>query len=208
MWTKKRVVIVDGCVAIRQLLAGHLREDADYEIAGEAGTGLRALEVCRRCAPEIVIIELALPELCGMEVVRRLRAERPALRILVFSGTTDRAQVLGALRCRPHGFISKQDSLEVLCEGLRVVAAGGLYFTPFATTLMVDMITDRGAGLTDRETEVLQMVAESRSSKQIAVRLGLAVKTVENHRARIMEKLNLHDTAALTRYALRRGMVE
>lgn len=204
---KKRVVLVDDHTATRQMLACILRREPGFDVVGEVDSGLEALNVCRRHTPDLVILELALPELCGREVMRRLQATAPLPRLLVFSSAVEREDVAGALRCRPHGFIGKREPLQILYEAIRVVAAGGLYFTPFATSVFQETLGNGRVGLTDREVEVLQMIAESSSSKQIAARLGLAVKTVENHRAHIMDKLHMHDVAALTRYAVRHGIV-
>jgi DNA-binding NarL/FixJ family response regulator len=205
---KKRVVIVDDHVSIRQMLALILRREPDYEVVGEAGTGLQAVEVCQQCAPELVILDVVLPELCGMEVVRRLRAHGSPPRVLVYSGIANRNQVIQVLKCRPHGFVEKLDTLDTLREAIRVVAGGGLYFTPFATRLFTECYEPHDASdLTDREREVLQMIAEGRSSKEISTLLSLAVKTVENHRAHLMAKLHLHGVASLTRYAVKLGIV-
>jgi DNA-binding NarL/FixJ family response regulator len=204
---KKRVMLVDNHVATRQMLACNLRHESRYEVVGEVDTGRQALAICRTSAPDLVILELALPELCGIEVMRRLRTTVPSPRLLVFSAAMERELVTGALRCRPHGFISKQESLQTLYEAIQVVMSGGLYFTPFAASLSQEVIGDSSSTLTSREREILQMIAESHSSKEIAAQLNLAVKTVENHRAHIMEKLHLHDVAGLTRYAVRQGMV-
>ena len=205
---KKRVVLVDHHTATRQMLACIVRRESGYEVAGEAGSGLDALALCRRDSPDLVILELALPELCGVELMHRLRVISPAMRLLVFSAASEREQVAGALRCRPHGFVSKKDPLGTLYEAIRVVSKGGLYFTPFATSAFQETLGVLRPALTDREREILQMIAESGSSKEIAARLGVAVKTVENHRAHIMEKLHLHDVAGLTRYAMRHGLVQ
>lgn len=204
---KKRVVLVDDHVAIRQMLACILRYEGGYLVTGEATTGLQAIDLLRLSPPDIVILDLILPELCGIEVLRRVRAEWPQIRVLIFSGVTDRHRIIRTLQCRPHGFIAKGDSLDTVREAVRVVAEGGTYFTPFATELLSDSWNPESRELTAREQEILQLVAESRSSKEIAHRLGLSTKTVENHRAHIMQKLHRHDIASLTRYAVQQGLV-
>lgn len=204
---KTRVVLVDDHVSLRQMLAAILIREDEYEVVGQAGSGLEALRVCREVPHELVILDLLLPELCGMQVLRRLRAELPRTRVIIYSGTLNQMQIVQTLRLRPHGFVEKTDSLQTLREALRAVAAGRAYFSRFASSLLADVQDAIFLDLTHREQEVLQLVAESRSSKEIAARLGLAVKTVENHRAHLMEKLHLHDVAALTRYALRTGLV-
>lgn len=204
---KKRVVIVDDHTSIRQMLVVILRLESNVEIVGEAGTGLQAMEVCRRTQPDVVILDLLLPELCGTEILKRLRHEWPKLRFLVYSGALHQQVLLSALRERPHGFVQKSDSLEALREALRIVMDGGTYLTPFLTGLTRGPMMDELHEVTLREREVLQMVAEGRSSKEVAARLGIAMKTVENHRAHLMEKLGLHDVASLTRFAIHTGLI-
>jgi len=204
---KTRVVLVDDHLSWRQMLAVSLAREGGYEIVGQAGNGLDALRICREVPHEVVILDLLLPELCGLEVLRRLRVESPRSRVLVFSSTVDRLRIVETLRLHPHGFITKNDHLETLYEALRAVAAGRTYFSCAVTPCAREAHEPELTELTRREKEVLQLVAESRSSKQIAARLGLSVKTVENHRAHLMEKLDRHDVAALTRYAMRAGFV-
>lgn len=205
---KTRLVLVDDHVSLRQMMATILAHDGEYEIVGQAGDGLEALRLCREVLPDVVILDLVLPELCGMEVLRRLRAESPRTRVLVYTGTLNQVQIVQTLQLRPHGFVEKGDSLDTLRECLRAVSAGRLYFSRLASALLSDVRkAGEGQSLTPREQEVLRLVAESRSSKQIATQLGIAVKTVENHRAKLMDKLHKHDIAALTRYAIQTGLV-
>ncbi len=205
---KKRLVIADDHASIRQMLAIVFRREGEYEIVGEAGNGIEALDVCRELLPDVLILDVLLPELCGMEVIKRLREEKLPVRVLFYSGLVDRQRLARALQCRPHGMVQKEDTLAVLRDAVRLVANGGFYFTPFAVELLTEIQQEEDLHLTHREIEVLQMIAESYSSKQIATRLGVAPKTVENHRQRLMEKLHLHDIAALTRYAIQHGLVE
>jgi DNA-binding NarL/FixJ family response regulator len=205
---KKRVLLVDDHVAIRQLLATLLGTWPGYEVVGEAGCGTRAMELCLQVRPDVVILDLMLPGLCGVEVLRRLSASSGA-RVLIFSGTSNESLLVDALRCRPAGYVAKGDSLKTLREALDAVAMGANYFTPFAAR---HLYGSRVAGpengpLSPREREVLQLVAGSLSSKEIASHLGISLKTVENHRSRLMEKLRMHDVASLTRYAVRNGLV-
>ena len=206
---KTNVVLVDDYCSVRQMLAQVLEREGGYAVVGEAKTGFEALKVCARVRPRLVILDLALPEMNGLEVLRRLWAESRDVRVLVYSGVENRELTLAVLRERPHGFVHKRDSLATLREALRAVTAGGSFLTAFATELL-DL--SRGAGpagpvLTERERAVLQMVAEGMSNKAMADRLGIAAKTVEHHRATLMEKLGLHDVARLTRYAVRLGVV-
>lgn len=208
MMNKTDVVVIDTHVSIRQMLGMVLTRDGNYEVVGEAGTGFEALALCRRLNPQIVVLDLVLPEINGSEVLRELRGELRDTRFMVYSGTNNRALILEALRARPHGYVHKSDPLDTFCEALTAVSKGCCYLTPFATRLIDD---NRGASegnsLTTRERAVLQMIAEGRSSKEMASRLCVAPKTVEHYRANVMQKLGIHDVASLTRYAVGQGLV-
>ena len=207
---KKRVVIIDDHTSVREMLAMLLARDGVYEVAGQADSGRAALTVCRKTRPDLVILDLMLPEMNGAEVLRFLRKNVPALRVLIYSGTSNRTLVLEALRCQPHGFVEKGDSFTTLRQALDAVSAGCTFFGSFATgmlrSLPVPAERERAA-LSSREREVLQMIAEGLSSKEISSRLSVAVRTVENHRANLMHKLHLHSVASLTRHAVREGIV-
>jgi DNA-binding NarL/FixJ family response regulator len=206
---KIRVVVVDDHLSIRQMLGRIFAFDGNYELAGDAGTGVEGLELCRKIKPRVVIVDLLLPEMSGVELLRTLRAEGRETRVLIYSGTLNQSLVASALRARPHGFVHKEDSLSTLLEALRTVAQGGSYLTPFATSLaeQAESSTSPVTQLSGRERTVLQMVAEGCSSKQIGDRLGISPKTVEHHRTALMQKLDVHDVAGLTRLAVREGLV-
>jgi two-component system response regulator NreC len=206
---KTPVVVVDDHLSIRQMLTRILESDGDFEVVGSAGSGLEGLKLCRKLRPRVVILDLMLPELSGVELLAKLREERHDSRLLVYSGTLNQSLVLSALRARPHGFVHKEDPLSTLIDAIRTVAQGGTYMTSFATQL-AENIGDRESPLqklSGREREVLQLVAEGCSSKEIASRLNLSTKTVEHHRTSIMQKLGLHDIASLTRLAVREGLI-
>ena len=206
---KTSVVVIDDHVSIRQMLAVVLAREGPYEVIGEAGNGFEALKACRHLKPRLVILDLVLPELNGVEVLRTLRPELRETRFLVYSGALNTGLVVEALKTRPHGFVHKSDSLPTFREALRAVVGGCSYFTPFATKLMdeEEHTSAACAMLTDRERAVLQMIAEGMSNKEMANRMSIAPKTVEHHRAHVMEKLGMHDVATLTRYAIRLGIV-
>ncbi len=206
---KTRVVVIDEHVSVRQMLALVLAREGPYEVVGEAGTGFEALKVCRKLHPQLVVLDLMLPEMNGVEVLRTLRSEMRESRFIVYSGTLSRALIIEAIQARPHGFVHKSDTLPTFCEALRAVAGGCCYFTPLATKLLDE---ERYAApitslLTGRERAVLQMIAEGMSNKEMASRFSIAPKTVEHHRAQVMHKLGMHDVATLTRYAVRLGLV-
>lgn len=204
---KTRVVLVDDHEALRQMLGMVLSRLDDMNVVAETGSGLDALKLCKTVAHDIVILDLILPELSGLEVLRRLREEMPESRVLVYSGTRNQQTINRAIQLRPHAFVEKAGSLETLREAMKAVLSGSCYFSHMASGIVPEIGGRRDAELTAREIEVLQLVAESRSTKEIASRLGLSTKTVENHRANIMCKLRAHDVAALTRYAILTGLV-
>jgi DNA-binding NarL/FixJ family response regulator len=152
---------------------------------------------------------LGLPGLNGVEVLRRLRHDRISARVLIYSGTSNQQLIVEALKCRPEGFVEKTASITVLRNAINAVLDGCSYFTPTIAPLLYEVRLDAQSALqlTARERTILQMVGEGNSSKEIADSLGLAVKTVDNARARIMEKLSLPNTAALVRHALAMGMI-
>jgi DNA-binding NarL/FixJ family response regulator len=183
--------------------------EAGYDVIGEAGSGLEAIKVCDACRPDLLILDLVLPCISGTEVLRRVRRELPRTRVLVFSGTCNAALIKEALRERPHGYVEKLEGLKTLKAAISTIAEGGCYFGATASHVLANGRGDNpsGSSLSPREREILQMIAEGRTSKQISCLLDVALKTVENHRANLMAKLNLHDVASLTRYAAGRGMV-
>jgi DNA-binding NarL/FixJ family response regulator len=177
---KTPVVVVDDHLSLRQMLIRVLESGGEFEVVGHAGTGIEGLKVCRRLHPKVVILDLMLPELGGVELLTTLRDEQRDTRFLVYSGTLNQSLVLSALRARPHGFVHKEDSLTTLVDAIRAVAQGSTYWTSFASQL-AESVGDCESPLdklSAREREVLQLVAEGCSSKTIATRLSIANKTV------------------------------
>jgi DNA-binding NarL/FixJ family response regulator len=204
---KIRVLLVDDHTSIRQMLAFILRREGPYEIVGEVSSGKDAIDRCRELQPRLVVLDLHLPEMSGVQVVRHIRREWQDTRMLVYSGTTSEALIAEAMSERPHGFVHKEDSLQVFREALRTVTAGGNYFTQIAAESSEKSGASAVAALTERERVVLQLVAAGQSTKQIAEQLGMAPKTVETHRSNLCAKLDIHDVATLTRFAVRHGLV-
>ena len=204
---KTSVVIADEHVSVRQMLAAALAAEGHYAVVGEAGTGFEALRVCRRVKPRMVILDLLLPEMSGVEVLRELRASEREMRLLVYSRSNNREMMLAALQARPHGFVRKSDSMETLHEAARAVAAGGSFLTPFATALLDAGVLTGQSVLSPREAAVLQMIGEGHSTKEMATVLSLSEKTVDHYRTNVMRKLDVHSIARLTQVAIRRGMV-
>ncbi len=205
---KQTIVVVDGEAAVRQMVGPSLGDD--YPVLAEAGTGVEALEVLRRVIPAVVILNLVLPESSGLGVLRYLRGLARGPRVVIFSGTRHEDLVVEALRMGPQGFVHRRNSFATLRAALDVVVRGGTYFCPFATRLLDERRGLASSGwddLTERERAVLQLVAEGSSSKEVASRLELSPKTVEHYRSKVMQKLGCREVTALTRYAVRRGLV-
>jgi two-component system, NarL family, response regulator NreC len=200
---KKKVVVVDRQESVRELLCRYLERSSEYEVVGQAGTGLGAIRLLKRTSANVAIIDLVLPELCGHEVISRLRKEIPKLRIVVFTSVSDTNVLASALRSKPDGFVLKSEPLEILLSALRTVSFGGRFFSPEANHSELR----RTQALSTREIEVLQSIAEGKSNKEIGRLLGVATKTVDNHRTRLMQKLGVHNAASLTLAAVQMGVV-
>ncbi len=205
---KKRIVIADDHASIRGMLVWILMQETCYEVIGEAGSGIEAIKVCAACSPDLLILDLILPCISGVEVLRRVRKELPDTRVLIYSGTSNCALIREVLHERPHGYVEKHEGLKTLRNAIAAVTQGGSYFGAEIRQIFREAAAQPGAiHLSPREREILQMIAEGRSSKQIAGLLDVSAKTVENHRANLMQKLDIHDVASLTRYAASRGLV-
>jgi DNA-binding NarL/FixJ family response regulator len=206
--SKTRVAVFDGQVAVREMIGQVLCRDGSYEVVAESASGIEGLRQWRELRPSLVILDLILQEMGGVEVLRTLRAESRETRVIVFSSTLHRELTLEALQAQPHGFVHKQDSLATLREALVAVSKGCSYFTPMATEIWRNGGDAGGKGnLSERERTVLKMVAEGFSSKEVAHCLSLSAKTVEYYRTTLMQKLKLRDITALTRYAVKCGLV-
>jgi DNA-binding NarL/FixJ family response regulator len=209
----KRLVIIEDQTAIREMLAEILRADPNYTLVGESGDGQNALSLCLEVKPDLLVLDAKLPGLNGVDVLRRLSKELRHVRVLVFSGHENPVLVREMLEAGAHGFVEKTAGLLEFKKGLETVAGGGTYFGPAVAALLRNVVANPAASatadfLTSREREILQLVAESHSTREIATKLAISVKTVDNHRTNLMRKLNLHDVASLTRYALETGLIE
>ncbi len=209
----KRLIIVEDQTAVREMLAEILRLDPNYQLIGESGDGQSAVNLCLEAKPDLLILDAKLPGLNGVDILRRVAKKLPNMRVLVFSGYENPVLVREMLEAGAHGFVEKTAGLVEFKKGLETVANGGTYFGPAVAALLRDVVANPDASsasdfLTDREREILQLVAESHSTREIAAKLGISVKTVDNHRTNLMRKLNLHDVASLTRYALEVGLIE
>jgi len=199
--------MVDDHDAVRQLLCRYLERLPEYEVVGEAETGLEAIRIFKKTSPHLAIIELLLPQLCGHEVILRVKKEFPEIRMVVFTRASDSSVLAGALRSEPDGIVHKSEPLEMLLFALRTVGVGGRFFSPRLNQLVDRSEFGSGQTLSSREVEVMQSIVEGKSNKEIGSLLGVATKTVDNHRSRLMQKLGVHNAASLTLVAVRMGVV-
>ncbi len=213
------VLIAEDHMIVREGLIGILAEEKDIEVIGEAENGRQTLDLAQRLLPDVVVMDIAMPYLNGIETTRQLMALLPQSRVIILSAHSDEAYVERALAMGAVGYLLKQSSSQILSKGIREVAAG----RTFVSSSLVKQLKSDGRGnkksdqpmamyalpkLTSRETEVLQLVAEGKANKQSADILSISIKTVEKHRQSLMEKLQIHDTAGLTRYAIAHGIIE
>lgn len=209
----KRLVIVEDQTAIREMLVEILRLEAGYELVGQTGDGQSAVDLCLAKCPDVCVLDAKVPGLNGVEILRRTSRRLAQMRVLVFSAHENPVLVREMLEAGAHGFVEKTAGLAEFRRGLDTVANGGNYFGPAVASLLRNVVANPASSkapdfLTDREREILQLVAESHSTKEIAAKLGISAKTVDNHRTNLMRKLDLHDVASLTRYALEVGLIE
>ena len=208
-----RIYIVEDQTTVREMLIDILARNG-YEIVGQSGNGQHALKDIVDTQPEIVIIDAKLPGLNGLELLKRLSRQMETIRFLVFSAFENPVLVKDMLEAGAHGFIEKTASLQEFLSGLAIIANGGTFFGPSIAELIRTVVANPNSVqkskdfLTEREREVLQLIAEGNSTKEIAHRLGLSVKTVDNHRTNMMRKLDLHNVASITRYAIQNGLIE
>ena len=208
----KRIVIIEDQTAIREMLAEILRLDSGYQIVGECGDGLQACQLCLDLKPDLLVLDARLPSLSGVDILRRIAKSLKNTRIMVFSGYESPALVREMLEAGAHGFVEKTAGLVEFKKGVETIAGGGTYFGPGVAALLRTVVANNTSSgldaLTDREREILKLVAESNSTREIAQKLTISVKTVDNHRTNLMRKLNLHDVASLTRYSLEIGLID
>jgi two-component system response regulator NreC len=214
---KVRVLIVDDHAIVRDGVRMILEAQPDIEVVGEASDGREALEAARRLSPGVVLLDIAMPGMNGLEATAAIRQNLPDVQVLILTMHEDYEYFFEVLRAGASGYVLKGASSDDLVSAIRAVHQGGVYLHPaVAKNLVSDYVKrmepgeDRARydGLSDRERQVLKLVAEGKTSRQIAEELFLSVNTVQTHRAHIMEKLGLHNRTDLIRYAFRKGLVE
>jgi len=212
------VLLAEDHAIVRQGLVALLKADGNFKLAGEATNGQEAVKLTLSLRPDVVLMDIAMPVLNGLEATRQILAAHPAARIIILSAHSEDVYVDRMNEVGAAGFLEKQTSADILAKAIHEVAAGRKFFSPaIAKRLQAvqnrprdreGLVKANGNRLTSRETEVLQLVAEGSANKQVADTLGISIKTVEKHRQHLMDKLNIHDTAGLTRYAISAGIIE
>ncbi len=212
MTKKIRILLADDHAVVRQGFRLILAAQPEMEIVGEAGDGREAVELAERLRPDVVVMDVAMPGLNGIEATRRLARSSPRTRVLALSMHKDSVYVREILRAGARGYLLKDSIDRDLLAAVRAVAGGEGYLSPaICEAVLSDYrkhVSDPLDLLTSREREVLQMIAEGKTNKEIASALNLSVYTVDAHRGRIMEKLNLHSTGELVRFAMRSGLID
>jgi DNA-binding NarL/FixJ family response regulator len=207
-----RILLADDHAVVRQGFKMILDAQADMEIVGEAGNGRQAVELAEQLRPDVVVMDVAMPELNGIEATRRLASSVPHARVIALSMHKDSVYVREILRAGARGYLLKDSGAADLVAAIHAVASGESYLSPAVSNAVLDdyrrHVTNPIDLLTSREREVLQLLAEGKTNKEIAGVLNLSVYTVDAHRGRIMEKLNLHSINDLVRFAVRNGLIE
>lgn len=212
-----RTLVVDDHTLVRQGIVGLLESQPDIEVVGQAGTGRDAIEACRTLAPDVILMDVAMPGISGLDATREIKREQPGAQVVILTIHDREDYVFQALRAGASGYVLKGADVKDLVAAVRSAHRGEVYLYPSVTRkLVADYLRrartgeDRATwdGLTDREREILGLIAQGRTSPEIAVELYLSPHTVQSHRDHIMAKLGLHSKAALIRYAVERGLVD
>ena len=214
---KIRILVADDHTVIRRGIVGLLNAQPDMEVIDEAGTGREAVAKAQAVLPDVVLLDVAMPELNGLGATRMIKGQSPGVQVLILTMHDREDYLFQALRAGASGYVLKGADTEDLLAAVRSVARGGVYlYPPIAKELVSEYLrrVESGEdlasydGLTDREREILQLIAEGKTAANIAEDLHISPHTVHSHRDNIMTKLDLHDRAALIRYAIRRGLVD
>jgi len=212
------VLLADDHQIVREGFRSLLEHECDIEVVGEAANGREAVQLTGKLRPAVVVMDIAMPLLNGLEATRQIRKSFPDTRVLILSAHSDDVYVEQAATLGAAGFLLKQASSHVLAHAIRVAQQGNTFFTPDLpgrahdrSQLSVDRngnFKKRGNRLSSREVEVLQLIAEGMTNKKVAMELGVSFKTVDKHRQHLMGKLNIHDVSGLIRYAIAGGIIE
>jgi DNA-binding NarL/FixJ family response regulator len=211
-----RVLLADDHAIVRRGMRALLETEPSLDVIAEAADGLEAVRLCEEQQPDLLIVDVAMPKLNGIEVAARAQKMQPPPRTIILSMHADESYVLRSIYAGARAYLLKDATDEDLLPAIRAVASGKSFFSPAVTGLLVEDymrqleergLTDTYELLTDREKEVLQLLAEGRSNKEVAALLDVGLSTVETHRANLMQKLNLHSTAEIVLYAVRKRLI-
>jgi DNA-binding NarL/FixJ family response regulator len=215
---KIRVLLADDHTVVRQGLRALLTAEGDIDVVGEAENGRQAVELAKKLLPDVAVIDIAMPVLNGVEATRQITRAVPSTKVLILSSYSDDEYVSQTTEAGAVGYLVKQTAGDELLKAIREAQRGNAYFSPSVAKRLRDQCRGafaygqsgrkRADYLTAREAEVLQLIAEGRANKQIAAELCISIKTVEKHRQQVMNKLNIHDVAGLTRHAIAKGIIE
>jgi DNA-binding NarL/FixJ family response regulator len=205
-----RIVIVDDHLILLQGVRKLLEGEGDCEVVGQATDGREGVELVARLKPDIAVLDITMPGLNGLDATRAIAKKSPQTKAILLTMHKENPYVVEALAAGVRGYVIKSQTAGDLLRAVKEVCANRVYLSPGISQIVVDAYRRKDGAedpLTLREREVLQLIAEGQRTKQVALRLGISVKTAESHRTRIMSKLDVHDTAALVRYAIRRGLI-
>lgn len=206
-----RIILADDHLIVRQGLKALLEREG-FDVAAEASDGLEAVRLARDLQPDVAVLDIGMPLLNGLDAAREVLQGSPRTKVIILTMHAEDHYVLEALRAGVTGYVLKTKAAGDLAQAIREVAGGAIYLSPGVSRAVVQAYrakTDLPPDpLTPRERQVLQLIAEGKRTKEIATLLGVSVKTAESHRTRLMEKLNIHETASLVRYALQRGLIQ
>jgi DNA-binding NarL/FixJ family response regulator len=212
------VLLAEDHQIVREGFRSLLEHESDVEIVGEAETGRQAVQMARKLRPSVVVMDIAMPLLNGLEATRQIRKDFPETKVLILSAHSDDAYVDQVAALGASGFLVKQTSSHELATAIRMIHGGETFFSASISKRVKDRsrkslgrngdAAKKSNSLSSREVEVLQLIAEGKANKQVAAELGVSFKTVDKHRQHLMSKLNIHDVAGLTRYAIAEGIIE
>jgi len=209
-----RIIIADDHTIVRHGLTKLLQQERDVEVIAQAQNGHATLELARELSPDVIVMDVGMPDLNGIDATQQILRENPNIKVLALSMHSGKKFVVAMLKAGASGYLLKDCALEELTTALQTIISGRIYLSPAITDIVVDSYVRQPAGgeqsafslLSQREREVLQLIAEGNTTKQIALRLHISPKTVEGHRLRLMSKLNIDNIAQLTKYAIQEGL--
>lgn len=215
---KIKILLADDHVVVRQGLRALLAAEEDIDIVAEADNGRQAVQLVKKLLPDLVVMDIAMPVLNGLEATRQITRTVPNTKVLILSSYCDDEYISQLTEAGAAGYLVKQTAANDLLKAIREAHKGNAFFSPAIAKRLRDQCRESLAGgqqfkrrtdyLTTREAEVLQLIAEGRANKQIAAELCISIKTVEKHRQQVMNKLGIHDVAGLTRHAIAKGIIE